>query len=107
MASADRAFGPAIERPWSAFTAKLIQRSGASVVPIRFPGQNSRAYQIASLTSQTIRQGLLLYEVKHALNRPQRPHIGRAIAPEQIDIWRTDPMGLVGWVREETLKLGR
>ncbi|SMX29554.1 hypothetical protein TRP8649_03691 [Pelagimonas phthalicica] len=106
VASADRWFGPAIERSWSAFTAKLIQRSGATVVPIRFPGQNSRAYQIASLTSQTLRQGLLLFEVKHALNKPQRPHIGTPILPSDIERWSGDPMGLMTWLRDETLGLG-
>lgn len=107
VASADRWFGPAVERSWSAFTAKLIQRSNATVVPVRFPGQNSRAYQIASLTSQTLRQGLLLYEVKHALDKPQRPHFGHPIPPTVIENWAGDPMGLVHWLRGETLGLGR
>lgn len=105
VASADRFFGPAIEREWSAFTAKMIQRSGATVLPIRFPGQNSRAYQIASLTSQTLRQGLLLYEVKHALNKPQRPYVGAPVGPERLTRWSGDPMGLVSWLRAKTLAL--
>lgn len=106
VASAESWFGPAIERTWSAFTAKLIQQSGATVVPFHFPGQNSRAYQIASLTSQTLRQGLLLYEVKHALNKAQRPHIGQPIPQEDMGDWIGDPMGLVAWLREKTLRLG-
>lgn len=106
VASADRFFGPAVERDWNAFTAKMIQRSGAAVLPMRFPGQNSRAYQIASLLSPTIRQGLLLYEVKHALNRAQRPHIGPPISPADLAVWKGDPMGLVRWLRAQTLKLG-
>lgn len=106
VASADSWFGPAVEQPWSAFTAKLIQRSGATVVPFRFPGQNSRAYQIASLISQTLRQGLLLYEVKHALDKPQRPHIGQPILRTDIENLAGDPMGLVRWLRDETLRLG-
>lgn len=106
VASADRYFGPAIERDWNAFTAKMIQRSGATVLPMRFPGQNSRAYQIASLISPTIRQGLLLYEVKHALNRPQRPHIGHPLAPEDVAVWAGDPMGFVRWLRDHTMSLG-
>ncbi|MEL7300722.1 MAG: lysophospholipid acyltransferase family protein [Pseudomonadota bacterium] len=107
VASADRFLGPAIEREWSAFTAKMIQRSGATVLPVRFPGQNSRAYQIASLTSQTLRQGLLLYEVKHALDRPQRPFIGAPFSGDALTRWAADPRGLVSWLREETLGLGQ
>lgn len=106
VASADSWFGPAIERSWSAFTAKLIQHSGATVVPVRFPGQNSRAYQIASLVSQTLRQGFLLYEVKHALDKQQRPHIGQTIPRTDIENWAGDPIGLVRWLRQETLRLG-
>lgn len=106
VASADTWFGPATERDWSAFTAKMIFRSGATVLPIRFPGQNSRAYQIASLTSSTIRQGLLLYEVKHAMNRPQRPFIGTPILPEEIAGWSGDPLGFMRWLRARTLALG-
>lgn len=106
VASADRFFGPAVERDWSAFTAKMIQRSGATVLPMRFPGQNSRAYQIASLVSPTIRQGLLLYEVKHATNRPQRPHIGEPVPPAEIANYAGDPMGFMRWLRNRTLSLG-
>ncbi|MCP4207910.1 MAG: acyltransferase [Shimia sp.] len=106
VASSDRWLGPAVERPWSAFTAKMIQRSNATVVPVRFPGQNSRAYQIASLTSQTVRQGLLLFEVKHALNKSQRPHVGNHIHPSDIKAWAGDPMGLINWLRKRTLGLG-
>ncbi len=106
VASADRFFGPAVERDWSAFTAKMIQRSGATVLPMRFPGRNSRAYQIASLISPTIRQGLLLYEVKHALGRAQRPYIGHPVLPADIQTWAGDPMGLMRWLRQRTLNLG-
>ncbi len=105
VASADRFFGPAVERDWNAFTAKMIQRSGANVLPMRFPGQNSRAYQIASLVSPTIRQGLLLYEVKHALDRAQRPYIGHPILPADIEAWDRNPMGLMRWLRQRTLSL--
>ena len=98
-------FGPAVEAEWSAFTATLIQRSGARVLPVRFAGQNSRPYQIASRISPTLRQGLLLHEVVHALNRPQAPVIGHPIGRELIDPWSGDPRGLIAWLRERTLAL--
>lgn len=105
VASSDDWWGPAVEREWSAFTAKMIQRSGAVVVPVRFPGQNSRAYQIASRVSATIRQGLLLYEVRHALNKPQRPIIGAPIPQEELDAWKGKPREFMVWLRERTLAL--
>ena len=106
VASADRWFGPAIEREWNAFTAKLIFRSGATVLPVRFPGQNSRYYQIACNVSATLRQSLLLYEVRHALNKPQRPHVGTPIAPGEVTGWAGNPRGFMAWLRAQTLDLG-
>lgn len=106
VASSDTWFGPAIERDWNPFTAKMVIKSGATVVPIHFPGSNSRAYQIANQVSATIRQGLLLHEVVHALNRSQRPHVGLPFEPEAIAARQTSPRELMDWMRAETMKLG-
>ena len=106
IASSETWFGPAVEPDWNPFTAKLIQRSGATVVPIYFPGQNSRAYQIAAKISATLRQGLLLHEVVHMLNKPQRPVVGAPIGRDVIDGWKSNPRGFVAWLRQRTLDLG-
>lgn len=98
-------FGPAIEAEWNVFTAKMVQRSGAVVLPIFFPGQNSRMYQIANRISPTIRQGLLLHEVAFALNKPQAPVIGHPIGRDEIAAWSANPRGFVAWLREKTLAL--
>ena len=105
VSSSKTLFGPAVEADWNPFTAKMIQRSGAAVVPIYFPGQNSRWYQMANRVSATLRQGLLLYEVVHALNKPQAPVVGHAIAPDRIRDWAGNPRGFVAWLRERTLSL--
>ncbi len=107
VAASETMFGPAIEREWNPFTAKMIQRSGARVVPVYFPGQNSRWYQLANRTSSTLRQGLLLYEVVHALNRPQAPIVGEPIERNELETWTDNPRGFVAWLRETTLGLGR
>ena len=105
VASSDTWWGPAIEREWNPFTAKMIHRSGAQVVPIRFPGRNSRAYQIANQVSAVLRQGLLLHEVCHALNRPQRPFVGNPLTEAEIRAWSGNPRGFMAWLRERTLAL--
>lgn len=107
VASSETFFGPAVEAEWNAFTAKMIQRSGATVVPIRFAGQNSRAYQIANKISPTLRQGLLIHEVMHACHRPQRPYIGTPISPDEIKTWTGKQRELVARLRETTLALGQ
>ncbi|MFV2001844.1 MAG: lysophospholipid acyltransferase family protein [Paracoccaceae bacterium] len=105
VASSDNWFGEAIEREWSPFTAKMILRSKAAVLPIYFPGQNSRMYQIADHISATLRQGLLLHEVVHAMHKPQAPVVGTPIGRGEIDKWTKDPRGFMAWLREVTLAL--
>ncbi|WP_458791832.1 lysophospholipid acyltransferase family protein [Yoonia sp. MH D7] len=106
VASSDSMFGPAIERDWNVFTAKMIRNSGATVVPCFFPGSNSRVYQIANRISATLRQGLLLHEIVHALNKPQKPVVGVPIAPAEIAARGADPRAFMAWLRAHTLGLG-
>ncbi|SOB93557.1 putative hemolysin [Rhodobacter sp. JA431] len=98
-------FGPAIEGEWNPFTAKMLARSGASVLPIHFPGKNSRLYQIANKLSPTLRQGLLLYEIRRALNKPQHPVVGHAKSAEDIAAALKNPRQFLADLRAETLAL--
>jgi len=106
VSSSDSWFGPAIEREWNVFTAQLIRRSGARVVPMFFPGSNSRAYQIANQVSPILRQGLLLHEIVRSCNKPQAPVVGEPLTDEQMAQLQSDPRGFMAWLREHTLALG-
>ena len=105
VASSETMFGKVVEGDWNPFTAKLIQKSGADVLPVFFPGSNSRLYQIANQISATLRQGLLIYEVVHAMNKPQKPLIGNMIKHDEISSWKSDPRGFMKWLREKTIEL--
>jgi putative hemolysin len=105
VASSGTYFGPAIEAEWNVFTAKMIRRSGAQVVPMKFPGSNSRAYQIANKISPMLRQGLLLHEIVHACNKPQGPIVGDPLTDAQLDAFKDDPRGFMAWLRNHTLNL--
>ena len=105
VASSDTMFGPAIEREWNVFTAQLIRRSGAQVVPVRFTGANTRAYQIANRVSATLRQGLLLREIVKSCNKPQSPVVGHPVDGEKRALLESDPRGFMAWLREHTLSL--
>jgi len=107
VSSSDTAFGPAIERAWNPFTAKMIQRSGATVVPVFFPGSNSRIYQLANRASVTLRQSLLLYEVRHALDKPQGPVVGNPIPPEEWKPRAKNQTEFMTWLRQHTLALAQ
>ncbi|MFW8595805.1 lysophospholipid acyltransferase family protein [Cribrihabitans neustonicus] len=105
--SSDSWFGPAVEREWNVFTAQLIRRSGARVVPIFFPGHNSRWYQIACRISPVLRQGLLLHEIVRSCNKPQKPVVGKPLTDAQMERLHSDPRGFMAWLREHTLALGK
>lgn len=107
VASSDTLFGPPIEREWNVFTAQMIRRSGAAVVPIYFPGSNSRVYQIANRLSATLRQSFLLHEVVKSCHRPQKPVVGKPIEADRMKMLDSDPRGFMTWLRAHTLSLGQ
>ena len=105
VAHSETWFGPAIEAEWNVFTAKMIRKSGATVVPMKFPGANSRVYQIANQISPVLRQGLLLHEIVHALNKPQGPIVGEPLERDFVDDMGKDPRKFMAWLRDHTLSL--
>jgi putative hemolysin len=103
--SSETWFGPPVEREWSLFTAKMIRKSGAKVVPIFYPGHNSRSYMIANKVSAILRQGLLLHEIVRSCNKPMAPVVGAPLTDEQMVMLEKDPRGFMAWLREHTLAL--
>lgn len=105
VATSETWWGPAVEAEWNVFTAKMIRRSGAQVVPMKFTGQNTRAYQIANQISPVLRQGLLLHEIVQSCNKPQAPIVGAPISQREIDARVDDPRAFMAWLRALTLRL--
>ena len=97
--------GPAIEGEWNVFTAKMIRKSGATIIPCFFTGSNSRWYQVANRISPTLRQGLLIHEVVHSFDKPQAPIIGNPITPDQWEDRIGKPRAFMSWLRARTLSL--
>jgi hypothetical protein len=77
------------------------------VVPIFFPGRNSRSYQIANKISPILRQGLLLHEIVRSCNKPQAPVVGEVLTEAQMERLQSDPRGFMAWLRAHTLGLGQ
>lgn len=105
VASSDSMFGPAVEREWNLFTAKMIRLSGARVVPLYFPGTNSRWYQIANQISPTLRQSLLIHEIVNACGRPQGPIVGEPFDEAEVQQRMKDPRACMAWMRDVTMSL--
>lgn len=69
----------ATDGPWQPFTAQLIQRTRATVVPICFEGQNSRLFQIASHLSPVLRLSLIFHEVRTRIGTAMLVAVGRPV----------------------------
>lgn len=81
---AHRIFAPITDEEWKLFLAKLVQASDATVVPIFFPGQNSRLYHIASHINDTLRTSLIVREVYKRSHQPLRFVIGDPLSAESL-----------------------
>lgn len=84
VATAPHPFGQPMDPVWRGFTARMIQRAGATVVPVWFEGGNSRLFQMASHLSYTLRMALLIREFKARVDRPVRLAIGQPILPSAL-----------------------
>ncbi|WP_255552133.1 lysophospholipid acyltransferase family protein [Maritimibacter dapengensis] len=107
VATSETWWGPPVEAEWNLFTAQLIRKTGATVIPVRFHGHNTRAYNIANKVSATLRQGLLIHEIVKACNQPHSPTIGEPLSAAQMEKLSTDPRGFIAWLRQHTLSLGK
>jgi putative hemolysin len=75
---------PAMDWPWLPFAAQLQQQARCSVVPIHFAGQNSRAFQIASHFSQTVRLAMMTGEIVRRFGSRLDITIGSPIPPQEL-----------------------
>lgn len=100
-----RPFGHPMDPSWRRFTARLIAKSGAQVVPVFFEGHNSRLFQIASRINDSLRKSLLINEFKHRVGKSVRIVVGEPVPRENIEALTSDPRELMRFLREETYKL--
>ena len=90
---------------WRRFTARLIAKSGAAVVPLFFDGHASRLFQVASHLHYTLRMALLVNEFRIAsAGRSGWRSAGRSIDSE-IAARAGDAHGLMDYLRAETYRL--
>ena len=107
VATCQTPFGrEAVDAPWHPFTAKLARTGRATVVPIYFPGQNSRSFQLASHLSYSLRIALLFRETANRLGSDVDVAIGRPIPFEELERF-TDRRAMTMELRRRTLALAR
>ena len=105
VSTALRPFGAPLDPGWRTFTAKLIARSGATVVPIFFEGHNSRFFQVASHVHVTLRMALLVNEFRKRVGNKVRVVVGDPVSRQDIEKRSGDPRALMDFLRAETYAL--
>ena len=105
VSTSAKPFSTPMDPGWRNFTARMIAKSEATVVPIYYTGHNSRLFQIASHLHTTLRLGLLIKEFKARIDEPVRVVIGAPIAAARLAAYRTDPNGMMDFLRRETYAL--
>ena len=98
-------FGKAMDPSWRKFTARLIAKSKAQVVPIYFEGSNSRLFQIASHLHYNLRMALLIKEFRRRTNDKVSVVVGEAFADHKINEYKKSAEELMNFLRTETYKL--
>jgi putative hemolysin len=105
VSTAQKPLGRPMDPVWRNFTAKMIAKSGATVVPIFFPGHNSRLFQVASHLHYSLRLGLLLKEFRARLDQPVPVVVGQPLDAAEIAARKGDPTALMEWLRRSTYDL--
>ncbi|MDF1670900.1 MAG: lysophospholipid acyltransferase family protein [Roseovarius sp.] len=98
-------FSPPMDPDWRSFTARMVAKSEATVVPIFFDGHCSRMFQLASHLHFTLRMGLLIKEFRNRVDTPVRVVIGDPIGRDQLDTRAKDAKSLMEFLRVKTYEL--
>jgi putative hemolysin len=105
VSTSARLFSRPMDPGWRSFTARMITKSEATVVPVFFDGHNSRLFQIASHMHNTLRMGMLIKEFKSRVNTPVRVVVGDPIPRADLEIFAKDAKGMMAFLREKTYAL--
>ncbi|MEE4187890.1 MAG: lysophospholipid acyltransferase family protein, partial [Roseobacter sp.] len=105
VSTAPKPFAKPMDPGWRNFTARMIAKSGATVLPIYFDGHTSRLFQIASHTHNTLRMGLLIKEFGRRVDTPVKLSIGEPIAADQLAPFSKDSKAMMDFLRKATYEL--
>jgi putative hemolysin len=100
-----RPFSHPMDPAWRSFTARMIAKSRAQVVPVYFDGHTSRMFQIASHLHTTLRTGLLIKEFRKRVDTPVRVAIGAPLGRDVLDPLAGDAKAMMDFLRKATYEL--
>ncbi|WP_209596133.1 lysophospholipid acyltransferase family protein [Ruegeria sp. HKCCSP351] len=98
-------FSHPMDPGWRGFTARMVAKSNATVVPVFFDGHTSRLFQVASHLHSTLRMGLLIKEFKKRVDTPVKVVIGEPIGRDILDPLSKDTRKMMDFLRKATYEL--
>lgn len=105
VSTAAKPFAHPMDPGWRGFTARMVAKSEATVVPLFFDGHTSRLFQIASHLHYTLRMGLLIKEFKKRVDTPVKVVIGDPIGRDQLEPLAKDARAMMDFLRKSTYDL--
>jgi putative hemolysin len=96
--------GGVTDPEWNRNIARIIRLTGASVLPVYFPGANSAMFQLLGFLHAKVRTALLAHEFLNKTNRSIEVRIGNPIAPAKLRTYQDD-LALTRYLRHRTYLL--
>ncbi|MDQ2088529.1 lysophospholipid acyltransferase family protein [Marimonas arenosa] len=105
VSTAVKPFSQPFDPGWRSFTARMVAKSDATVVPVFFDGATSRLFQIASHLHTTLRMGLLIKEFRKRVGTPVDIVIGQPIPQCELQARAKDAKAMMDFLRKSTYEL--
>ncbi|TDK50331.1 lysophospholipid acyltransferase family protein [Antarcticimicrobium luteum] len=105
VSTAAKPFSHPMDPGWRGFTARMVGKSNATVVPLFFDGHTSRLFQIASHLHSTLRMGMLIKEFRKRVDTPVRVVVGEPIGRDILDPMHKDSRMMMDFLRKATYEL--
>lgn len=96
--------GRAYDAEWHGFMGRLATLAGVTVLPVFFPGQNSRLFQMASHMSYPLRLAMIFHETRRLMGRALPMRIGAPVASAELRALPRD--AVAGELRKRVMRLG-
>ncbi|QFT80681.1 2-acyl-glycerophospho-ethanolamine acyltransferase [Roseovarius sp. THAF27] len=105
VSTAAKPFAQPLDPGWRGFTARMVAKSDATVVPIFFEGHTSRLFQLASHLHYTLRMGLLIKEFCKRVDTSVQVVVGQPIAQDELRARAGDTKSMMAFLRHKTYEL--
>lgn len=96
--------GRVIDDPWQTNMGAIIRKTGATVVPMHFSGQNGKLFQMVTRLCKEKRSALLAREIKRDSRTLHQVKVGRPIPANRIAMTESDE-SLIDYLRLSSMML--